>query len=151
MSEDDKIIKEEIDSILVDIKELYRQSGKKASGQFEEGLEAVYEPNKGTIRGYVYLAGRKAGKMPPVQAILEWLKVKGIRPIEQRMSITSLAWAIAKNIAKRGTKEENALAVYEKVITPQRINKIINRISKLNVNRLVTEIRAELEVLAKGV
>lgn len=148
---DDEIIKEEIDAILVDIKDLYRQSGKKASGQFEEGLEAVYEPNKGTIRGFVYLAGRKAGKMPPVKAILNWLKVKGIKPIQQNSSITSLAWAIAKKIAKHGTDKENALAVYEKVITPQRINQIIDRIAKLNVNRIVTEIRAELEVLAKGV
>ena len=150
MSEDDKIIKEEIDAILVDVIELYRQSGKKASGEFEDGLEAVYEPNKGTIRGFVYLAGRKAGKMPPVKALLDWIKIKGIKPIEQNMSITSLAWAIAKSISKHGTKEENALAVYEKVITPQRINSIIDRIAKLNVNRIVTEIRAELEILAKG-
>lgn len=148
---DDEIIKEEIDAILSDIKALYKESGKKASGEFEKGLEAIYEPNKGTIRGFVYLAGRKAGKMPPVAAIRKWLKIRGIRSIRKNQSVNSLAWAIAKKIAREGTKQENALKIYEKVITPQRINKIIDRIAKLNVNRIITEIRAELEVLAKNV
>lgn len=148
---DDEIIKEEIDAILSDIKKLYKESGKKASGEFEKGLEAVYEPNKGTIRGFVYLAGRKAGKMPPVAAILSWLKIRGIRSFKKSQSVNSLAWAIARKIAREGTKAENALKIYEEVITPQRINKIIDRISKLNVNRIITEIRAELEVLAKNV
>lgn len=151
MSEDDKIIKEEIDAILVDIKQLYEASGKKASGEFAKGLEAVYTPNKGTIRGFVYLAGRKAGKMPPVSAILDWLKVRGMTSVRKNQSIKSLAWAIAKKIAKEGTAKENALKIYEQVITPQRINKIIDRVAKLNVNRLITEIRAELEILAKNV
>lgn len=151
MSEDDKIIREEIDAILSDIRKLYEASGKKASGEFGKGLEAIYEPNKGTIRGFVYLAGRKAGKMPPVGAILNWLKIRGIRSVRKNQSVRSLAWAIAKKIAKEGTKQENALKIYEEVITPQRINKIIDRVAKLNVNRIITEIRAELEVLAKNV
>jgi hypothetical protein len=151
VSEDDKIIREEIDAILSDIRKFYEASGKKASGEFGKGLEAIYEPNKGTIRGFVYLAGRKAGKMPPVGAILNWLKIRGIRSVRKNQSVRSLAWAIAKKIAKEGTKQENALKIYEEVITPQRINKIIDRVAKLNVNRIITEIRAELEVLAKNV
>ena len=151
MTEDDKIIKEEIDTILDDIRKLYRSSGKKASGEFEKGLEAIYEPNKGTIRGFVYLAGRKAGKMPPIGAIMDWLKIRGIRPIRKNQSVRSIAFAIAKKIAKEGTRKESVLKIYEQIITPQRINKIIDRVARLNVNRLITEITAELEVLAKNV
>lgn len=147
----DEIIKEEIESILEDIREVYNNSGKKVSGEFEENLEAVYEPNKGTVRGVVYLAGRPAGKMPPVENILKWVKARGIQPVEQNMTVSSLAWAIAKKIAKTGTRPESRLNIYEQVITPQRIDKIIDRIAELNVNRIVTEIRAELEILAKGV
>lgn len=147
----DEIIREEIEDILREIREVYENSGKKVSGEFEKNLEAVYEPNKGTIRGVVYMAGRKAGKMPPVQSILEWVKARGIKPIESNMTVTSLAWAIAKQISKEGTRPENHLTIYEQVITPQRINKIIDRVAELNVNRIVTEIRLELEILAKGV
>lgn len=147
----DEIIREEIESILQDIKKEYESSGKRTTGEFLEGLEAVYLPNQGTIKGFVYLSGRKAGKMPPVQNILKWINAKGIRPIEENVSASSLAWAIAKKIAKEGTKPENHLNIYERVITPKRINDIIERISQLNVNRLITEIQAELTVLAKGV
>lgn len=158
VSEDDKIIKEEIEAILADIKALYIASGKKASGEFGEGLEAVYEPNKGTIRGYTYLAGRgktrnphKEGEPYLVDRILEWIKIRGIQPKEESMTIRSLAWAIATKIHQKGTNPSGFMKIYEDVITPQRINRIIDRIAKLNVNRIVTEIRAELEILARNV
>ena len=80
MKTNDDIIREEIEEIMQDVKRLYVDKDKKVSGQFERGLEAVYEPNKGTIKGYVYLAGRRAGKMPPVANLLSWVKKKGIFP-----------------------------------------------------------------------
>lgn len=153
-----EIIKEEIDSILFDIKAEYSNSGRRASGEFEKGLEAVYEHNKATIKGFVYLAGRGATKKKGVdgeptlqERILEWLKVKGIRPVEKKVTLRSLAFLIARKIHKQGTRRSEWLKVYEKVITPERIDKIIDRISELNVNKLITEITAELEVLAKNV
>lgn len=155
---DDEIIKEEIDAILVDLKEAYEKSGRKASGQFAEGLEAVYEPNKGTIRGFTYLAGRgatkkkgKAGEPTLRQQIFRWLKTKGIRPREKSMSLRSLAYVIARKIHQQGTDRAKWFNIYEQVITASRINKIIDRIGRLNVNRLITEINAELEILAKNV
>lgn len=45
--------------------------------------------------------GRKPGKMPPIQAILEWTKIKGIRP--------EAAWPIAVNIAKFGIPATNVI------------------------------------------
>ena len=154
----DEIIQEEIQAILDDIIQVYEQSGRKASGQFEDGLEAIYKPNKATIRGFVYLAGRgktkKAGKAgePTVQEqILKWLKVKGIRAINNDISLKSLAYLIARKIHKEGTKRSEWLKIYEQVITPERIDSIIRRISELNVNRIITQINAELEVLAKNV
>jgi len=145
------IIEFEIESILDDIRELYNASGKRTSSEFEEGLEVTYGVNKATIEGYTYLAGRKKGKMPPVKAIEEWIKKKGIRPIEQNMKINSLAWAIAKSIAKKGTDEARHLKVYEKVITPERINNIIEKVSQFNVNLFINEITASLTVLQKNV
>lgn len=154
----DEIIKEEIQSLLDDIIKVYEQSGRKASGQFEDGLEAVYAPNKALIKGFVYLAGRgktkkkgKAGEPTVQQQILKWLKVKGIKSINKKISQNSLAFLIARKIHKQGTKRSEWLKIYEQVITPERILSIIERISEVNVNRIVTQINAELEVLAKNV
>jgi len=58
---------------------------------------------------------------------------------------------IARKIHKEGTKRSEWLKIYEQVITPQRIDSIIRRISELNVNGIITQINAELEVLAKNV
>ena len=158
MKTDDEIIKEEIDGILVDLVKAYEASGRKASGEFAKGLEAVYEPNKGTIRGYVYLAGRgktkkkgKPGEPTLVKRIEDWLKTKGIRPIEKKMKLSSLAFLIARKIHKQGTDRSKWFNIYEEVITASRINQIIERISEVNVNRIVTEINIELEILAKNV
>jgi hypothetical protein len=154
----DEIIKEEIDAILVDIIKVYNESGRRASGEFEKGLEAVYEHNKGTIKGFVYLAGRgktkkkgKSGEPTLQERILDWLKIKGIRPIKKKMKLRSLAYLIARKIHEKGTKRSEWLKIYEEVITPERIDSIISRISELNVNKMITTIAAELEVLAKNV
>lgn len=162
MNKEDEIIREEIQLILDDIIKVYESSGRKASGQFEEGLEAIYEPYKATIRGFTYLAGRgktkkghKAGEKYLVESILEWLKYKGIKARSKTtgrfIKQSSLAWAIATKIHREGTKQTEWLKIYEQVITPERIDKIIDRISELNVNRLITEIRAELQVIEKNV
>lgn len=152
------IIKEEIDGILKDIIQVYEASGRKASGQFEEGLEAVYEHNKGTIKGFVYLAGRgktkkagKAGEPTVLEQIKKWIKVKGIKPMKDNISVNSLAYLITRRIHQEGTRRSEWLRIYEQVITPERINQIIDRISELNVNMIVTQINAELEILAKNV
>lgn len=147
----DEIIKEEIQSILDDIVTLYEQEDKKVSGQFKHGLEAIYEPNKATIRGFVYLAGRKAGKMPPIKALESWVKRKGIFNVKSEAQVRSIAYVIARKIGEKGTNKEYHLKVYDQVITPARIDKIIDRIAQLNVNRIVTQIQAELEILAPNV
>lgn len=158
---DDEIIKEEIEAILSDIRELYNNSGKRVSGDFEKELEAVYEPNKATIRGVKYLAGRPAGKQPPTENLKSWVEARGIHnkvepdsaiaKLGKEQRIRSLAFLIARKIAKEGTSKKNALKIYEEVITPQRINSIIDRVSKVNVDRLVTDLRIEIEILAKNV
>lgn len=145
------IIKDEIEALLDDIRRVYNNSGKRASGEFEKSLKATYSDNKAIIEGSPFLAGRRAGMLPPVQAIKKWIEDKGIKPIKDNISTTSLAWAIAKKIAKTGTNKENHLKIYEQVITPQRIDKIIQKISAFNVNLFVDEITAELQLLVKNI
>lgn len=52
--------------------------------------------------------GRKAGKMPPVKPILEWIQKRNIVPYRNEdgkiPSLNSLAFLIARKIGKQGTK-----------------------------------------------
>lgn len=137
----DEVIKEEMEMIKADIIAVYNASQKRTSGEFERGLEAIYSPNKAVLNGYVYLDGRKAGKQPPIQAIEKWLIAKGIKPIEDKMKISTLAYLIARKIAKEGTKNENHIKIYEQVITPERVDKILERLNKINVTLFIDEVR----------
>ena len=76
--------------------------------------------------------GRKAGGMPPVKLIKEWVRKKHITSNEKE--IESIAFAIAKNIAANGTKakpfltpsyEENKSRIDE--IMEKAINEVTER------------------------
>lgn len=141
----DEILEQEMESLKADIIAVYEASNKKVSGEFINGLQTSYSTNKATLSGYVYLAGRIAGKQPPSEAIEKWLVQKGISPIEKNMSISTLAFLIARKIGKSGTKKENHLKIYEQVITPQRIDEILARINTINVQRFADEIKIMIE------
>jgi hypothetical protein len=70
----DALIKFEMEALKAIIT-VYNASGKRTSGEFEKGLELSYG-NAAILSGYVYLAGRVAGKQPPTAPIEAWLKAK---------------------------------------------------------------------------
>lgn len=137
-----QLLQTEMNLLRDEILEVYNNSGKKTTGEFERGLEIEYSTSKAILKGFEYLAGRRPGKQPPIQAIEKWLDDKGIRPIEARMSVSTLAYLIARKIAKEGTKKENNLAIYSQVITPQRIDQILQKTQTLNANAFVQEVTA---------
>ncbi|PWB24648.1 hypothetical protein [Flavobacterium sp. HTF] len=148
--ENQRIVIEEMESIKADILTVYNASGKRTSGEFEQGLELKYEPNKASLLGYEYLAGRRGGKMPPIEAIEKWLTQKGIKPIESAMKISTLAYLIARKIAKDGTRKESQLMIYKQVITPERIQNIMTKISQINVQLFVWELNQMLSSLEEN-
>ena len=48
-------------------------------------------------------AERRSGGMPPIQAIMEWIKQKRIS-VPSAMTPKQFAWAVAKNIEKKGQR-----------------------------------------------
>lgn len=118
----------------------YNASGKRTSGEFEQGLQVEYNSLSAVLKGYTYLGGRRAGKQPPIQAIEDWINAKGITPIEANMTTSTLAFLIARKIAERGTDPAKHLKVYSQVVTPERIDQILNKIQQLNANAFITEI-----------
>ncbi len=146
MFNSNEILKEEIDSVLADIRALYEASGKRVTGRFSEDLKATYTPNKAVIEGQVYTAGRAAGEMPPIQNIIEWVEAKNIAAAASKEA-SSIAWAIAKKIAREGTNKENARDFYTEVLTPQRIDSIILKVSQFHVTQFIESITTELKII----
>ena len=78
--------------------------------------------------------GRRPGKFPPIAAIEKWIMDKGIT-LEGKITASSLAFLIARKIAKEGTKyfQQGGTDLIESVITPQRIQSIISKVKEINV------------------
>lgn len=151
MINNNDIIKEEINKLLLEIIEAYENSGKKVTGEFADDLKAEFEENKATIWGNATLAGRKAGKMPPISNLKEWVINKGIFKIKNDNQATGIAWAIAKTIAKKGTNEQYHLKIYDKIITPKRIDEIIKKVEQFNLKYFLDEIDVKMTKLTKNI
>lgn len=141
------ILEEEINILIEEIIEVYENSGKKVTGEFAEGLYQETTGSKVELWGYSYLAGRPKGKMPPVQAIEKWVIDKGITSLD--LDSSGLAWAIAKKIAKEGTADESHLPIYEMVLTPKRMDEIINKVSEFHAQQFVTEITVNIMAITQ--
>lgn len=150
------ILKKEFDSIIVDLKTKHIQLGMKASGKWIEGLENVSSGTTGKVIGedytYQLVNGRKEGKFPPVQAIKQWIIDKGIvNKIRGEISVSSLAFLIARKIAREGTKyyQQGGTDLVDSVITPERIQSIINKVgiqATVNTVQVLTKQLQKIEV-----
>jgi hypothetical protein len=102
------------------------QKGIRASGRSADSLHPIVEETYGKLLGAHYFAyqrvGRKPGSMPPVDAIIQWLKDKKTFLVsdDRGPGITGLAWAIAKKIAKKGTdiflRKREGLSIEDRIL-----------------------------------
>lgn len=92
--------------------------------------------------------GRKAGKRPPIEPILKWIAQKGIKPTNFRRGkkpdnlrqFRSLAYAIATNIGKKGTKGNN---FYTDVIPSEKefVRSVTKRLAKAAKHDVLVQIK----------
>jgi hypothetical protein len=127
--------KEAVEIFLIRCEQAYiedqRAKGIVASGASAQSLRpANVLPTGGQLIGHLYIGaqkyGRRPGKFPPIEAIIQWLKDKrNFRIDEERgPSLKSLAFLIARKIAKSGTdiyqKKRPALSIEEKLLEARR-------------------------------
>ena len=140
------------------IKELTKQliiADKKATGELIASLNYKLVESTNEILLQIiateYLkwvdSGRKPGKMPPVQPIIKWAKVRNIQPTKGKYkTIEQVGWAIAKSIEKKGIKPTNVL---DKAKTNLFNNKsLMNKISRgglLDLNDLINKTFGNLQ------
>ena len=140
----------EFDSLKVDLIEKYNELGMKASGNWAQSLNVEVRGLTATIYGENYteqlVEGRAKGKFPPIAAIRQWIEDKGIIPFDD-ISISSLAFLIARKIAREGTNyyQDGGTDLVSSVITPQRIQQIIDNVSEFSINNFYSQITKVLE------
>lgn len=104
-------ITQSIGILLNDIREAYIQEQKdkgiRASGKSAESLKITVDANSGQLSGAKYFiqqtVGRKPGKFPPIDDILDWIRVKRISPKDPKTTERQLAFLFARKIAQSGT------------------------------------------------
>jgi len=146
MIETSEILATEFELIRQDLIKRHDALKMRSSGKWASSLEVVVDTEafKATARiiGEKYTEqlvwGRRPGKFPPIKAIEQWIKDKGLK-IYGKMKISSLAYIIARKIAHEGTKyfQQGGTDLIESVITPQRIQNIIDKISLIHVDNFV--------------
>lgn len=153
-----EILAEEMEAIKADLIAKHKELGMKASGKWIESVEANTERLSGVILAEHYteqlVNGREPGKYPPYTPgkgfveIEQWILDKGI-PFDD-IKLSSLAFLIARKIAEKGTNyyQEGGTELVEAVITPQRIQRIIDRVSTFQINSFSSAIEGMLEKMA---
>lgn len=147
MNDSSTILIEEFESLKEDLIAKYDELGMRASGQWADSLEVQVKGDNAKITGLNYSDqleyGRKPGRMPPSEAIEKWIYAKGIAArIQGEISVSSLAFLIARKISREGWKRENngGVDLVSQVVTPERIQSILDRIGELYTNTFTNDI-----------
>lgn len=149
------VLSKEFELLKNDLIKAYDAKGMRASGKFAESLEVKVQGLTAQLWGEDYSqqleTGRKSGKFPPINAIEQWIKDKGIaNQIQGQISISSLAFLIARKIAQSGWKREQygGVELISSVVTDERIQKIINEVGAEQAMIYTTEIITMVKQIA---
>ena len=149
------VLSKEFELLKNDLIKAYDAKGMRASGKFAESLEVKVQGLTAQLWGEDYAqqleTGRKSGKFPPINAIEQWIKDKGIaNRIEGQISISSLAFLIARKIAQSGWKREEygGVELISSVVTDERIQKIIDEVGAEQAMIYTTEIITMVKQIA---
>lgn len=128
----------------------YQTSGMEAGGNWADTVTVDATTNGYSITAADYINGRGPGKPPPSEAIEKWIQQKGIASrLEKNMTVSSLAFLIARKIAREGWKPKPGTEnIAERVVTPQRIQQILDKVGESYLSDLTTQITNYLNNLA---
>ena len=148
-------LKNELELVSADLTKRYDELGMRASGQWDREKEVTAKESgtilTGKILGLEYTGalqfGRKPGKFPPIDRIEQWIQDKRIT---SDIPTRSLAFLIARKISEEGTRyfKQGGTDLIDSVITPERIDEIVDKVGLLYVDVIVKGLVAELEKLA---
>lgn len=150
-----EILQAEFDALKEDLIAKHDELGMRASGNWADSLEVVVTDTNAKIIGEQYSDqieyGRKPGAMPPTEAIEKWIHDKGIASrIEGEISVSSLAYLIARKIAREGTEafKKGGERVISEIVTPERIQMILDKVGSEYANTVTKDILTYLKQAA---
>ena len=100
-----------ISTLLDGVRDAYikdqKDKGIYSSGKSASSIRKDVEETSGQLfgDGYFYQQrhGRKPGKFPPIDDMLNWIRAKGITPRDDKTTERQLAFLFARKIAREGT------------------------------------------------
>lgn len=142
-----QILSKAFNNLKGDLIKAYDEKGMRASGNWEDELEVYTDDNIAILFGEDYTQqlqyGRAAGKQPPTAVIEQWIYDKGIdRQIQNEISVSSLAFLIARKIGQEGWKREEygGVELISEIVTPERIQSIIDEVGDEQVLAFTSDI-----------
>lgn len=144
------ILAQEFEMLKQEIIQKYEEKGMRASGQFIEGLEVQVSQYTAKLKGYKYTEqleyGRRPGKISfeGREKIKEWILHKNVfNAAIAKIGLNSLAFLIARKIAQKGFNREQhgGVNLVSEVVTPERIQKIIDRVGRVAIINFVSELK----------
>lgn len=155
MSSMAQLLSAEFEALKNELIARYDELGMRASGQWAENLSVEASEDSAVLTqpdyGNALENGRKPGRQPPSEAIEQWLKDKGIAAqLEKEISVSSLAFLIARKIAREGwtRKDHGGTQLISSVVTPRRMQQIIDTIGESQLAAFTTKISAYLDTLS---
>lgn len=156
-----EILAEEFEKLKAELIVKHDELGMRASGNWANSLEVEVIGKKAVLSGVKYSEQLEYGRKPGgksggssttfSEAIEQWIKDKGIaNRIEGEISVSSLAFLIVRKIMKEGWKRENhgGVELISQVVTPERIQQIIDRLSDIYVADFTSDIISFLKTEA---
>jgi hypothetical protein len=153
-----EILAVEFEAIKKDLIKRHNDLKMKASGKWESSLKVDVLGSQDLYIARIYgvqyteqlVFGRKPGKFPPIKAIEQWIKDKGIAGIGKQIKISSLAFLIARKIAQEGTKyfKQGGTDLISSVFTAERIQSIIDKIREINLTYITNGLIEQLKAVA---
>jgi hypothetical protein len=142
MSNATELLAAEFELLKADIISAYRVSGQAVSGNWADTVTVEATPNGYSITAADYINGRDPGKPPPSKAIEEWLQQKGIATrLEKNMTISSLAFLIARKIGREGWKPKTGtIDIVDSVVTPERIQQMLDNVGAVYLDNFTNTI-----------
>jgi len=146
MKSDSQILQNEFESLKADLIAKHNELGMPASGKWERELSVDVKRQKAIIYGTPYteqlVNGREPGEFPPVDLIRQWIIDKPVPFDPSKITISSLAFLFARSIAREGTKyfKQGGTDLIESVITPARIQSIIDAVSDFYYNSFSSQL-----------
>ena len=156
-------LSKEFEDLKKDLILAYDQKGMRASGKFADSLEVVnVSETRVQLWGEDYAQQLETGRSPnngssgkkwktPIADIEQWIRDKGIaQRIEGQIKISSLAFLIARKIAREGWKREGygGVELISDVVTNERMQKIIDEVGAERAIQFQTEIIGLINDLA---